>query len=126
VLTCDYSCPYDELTGNTPVTLRFKYDTDKGSITRLWIEEIQLFDYTVNSSGKLLIPSEYDVDGVVKTEWRYFYKDYLTASSEEDIVFSDYSDTPNLNYIPDYPEGNKVGEKIRSITGKNSNRFNWI
>ncbi len=126
ILKVTSSCAYNDLISNTPVTLRFKYSNQTSSITHLWIEEIQFFDYITDASGKLLIPSEYNVDGVVKTEWRYFAEQYLTASSEEDVVFSDYSDTPDLNYIPDYPEGNKVGEKIRSITGKNSNRFNWI
>lgn len=126
ILKVTSSCAYNDLISNTPVTLRFKYSNQTSSITHLWIEEIQFFDYITDASGKLLIPSEYDVDGVVKTEWRYFAEQYLKAPSEEDIVFSDYSDTPNLSYIPDYPEGDKVGEKIRSITGKNSNRFNWI
>lgn len=126
VLTCNESCAYDNLISDTSVTLRFSYSNSNNTVTHLWIEEIQFFDYTVNASGKLLIPSEYDIDGVVKTEWRYFPAEYLAASSEEDVVFSDYSDTPNSDYNPVYPEGNNVGEKIRSITGKNSNRFNWI
>lgn len=122
ILTCSQTCTYDDII-KKGASLRITYS---GDTNYLWIEEASFFEYVKNDQEELLIPSEYDVNGVVKTEWRYFAEQYLTAPSEEGVVFSDYSDTPDLSYIPFYPEGDKVGEKIRSITGKNSNRFNWI
>ena len=127
LLTCNSSCAYDNLiNSSTPVTLRFSYTNSATSVTHLWIEEIQLFDYVLNDNNQLLIPGQYDVNSVVKTEWRYFNESELSKVSEENMIFLESSDESLSSYSPVYPEGEKAGEKIRSIAGKNSNRFNWL
>lgn len=90
-----------------------------------WIQEVEFFEY-IESGNSYIIPGVVDTSGVVKTEWRYFDESQLNVINADDIEYLDYSEEPISTYNPFYGNDDSGAEKVRSISGKNSNRFNWL
>lgn len=91
-----------------------------------WIQEIEFFEY-IESGNTYIVPGVVNTSGVVKTEWRYFDESQLSVINADDIKYLDYSEEPlSTIYDPFYGNDDSDAEKVRSISGKNSNRFNWL
>lgn len=123
VLTCTKSATYD-LISSISSDLRFGFML-KSNAPR-YIETIQLFKYTVNDYDAILYPGSFDTESVVKTEWRYFTEESLNLTDAGRINYISYSENPDSTYTAVYPTDEHANEKVRSISGKNSNRFNWL
>ena len=91
-----------------------------------WIQEIEFFEY-IESGSSYIVPGVVGTSGVVKTEWRYFDESQLNVINADDIEYLDYNEEPlSTIYSPFYGNDDSGAEKVRSISGKNSNRFNWL
>ena len=127
-MTCQVSIPRSKITTSniglfiTPVI-------------SCWIEEFQFFKevYGKDSDGNStrINPGEMDKNSVA-TEVYCYFDSATTVLDEKDIEYlwkatSDWSGSsaPEPQYSID-ADGNYTYEKIRSITGKNSNRFNLL
>ena len=90
-----------------------------------WIQEVEFFEY-IESGNTYIVPGVVNTSGVVKTEWRYFDESQLNVINADDIEYLDYSEEPISTYNSFYGNDDSGAEKVRSISGKNSNRFNWL
>lgn len=104
-----------------------------------WLEEVQFFKAVESADGTRINPGEMDKQSVAREVSRYFLAEQPTSVQKpEDIEFlssgekdkngNDWfgaGDAPIAQYPTD-SDGNFTYEKIRSITGKNSNRFNLL
>ena len=90
----------------------------------VFIEDAQLFPYVPKSNNNLYVPGE-KFDEVIKTIYKY-YKPDPTWSSIDDLVAVDSGEQPITGYEPKYPDGATAFTKVRSISAKESNRYNLI
>lgn len=94
-----------------------------------WIEEIQFFKEEKDAEGNRINPGEIDKQSAAKQVYRYFDPETQIDPDNIEFVYSgDIDVTPN-GYSLVYPKdenGNYTYEKIRNITGKQSNRFNLL
>ena len=90
----------------------------------LYFSDVQLFKYVSvkdeNGNSRPLLPNEIGEAEVVNMY--YYYYQNSNYSSIDDVEFI-YKDTTPADYEPKY---NEKFEKVRSITAKESNRFNLI
>jgi hypothetical protein len=97
-----------------------------------YIQSIQLFRYhkeTIDSNSYILLPNtqginedtnkikDLGIDVEIKTNYFYYHKD------ESGNIIEDYKGEKNDNFIPYWVEN--YG-KLRSITAKETNRFNLL
>ena len=92
----------------------------------VFVEDAQLFPYVLNSNNELCVPGG-NFDEVIKTIYKY-YKPDPTWSSIDDLVVVDSGESPVADYNPKYPDGTGATAftKVRSISAKESNRYNLI
>lgn len=84
-----------------------------------YIEEIQFFKVTYDSSGAVILPNQLDKTGVVNTTYTYF-------SIKNGEPFYLYKGTTDWNQSGIEQQYNDGCAKIRSINIKQSNRFNIL
>ena len=84
-----------------------------------YIEEIQFFKITYDSSGVIILPNQLDKTGVVNTTYTYF-------SIKNGEPFYLYKGTTDWNQSGIEQQYNNGCAKIRSINIKQSNRFNIL
>ena len=97
------------------------------SDTKYYIKDIQFYKYVVGKNNQPIAPDD-PAENLpdVRIETKYHFYDptkNIGKLSEEDYVFSESN--PSL-YEPLFGSGNNKFEKIRSITAKESNRFNLL
>lgn len=117
-MICLNSATWNQLKTNTGIFFLLKTSSNQD----YYIKDVQFYRY-IEKDGSVLEPGDIPE---VRIETRYhFYApaDNLGKIYAEDYVFSD-SD-PN-KYVALYGEGDKEFEKIRSITAKETNRFNLL
>lgn len=87
-----------------------------------WIKEIQFFPLIKDSDGNVMNPGEMAHQSVATSYYHYYNPN---QQAEGDDIKYLYIGTTDLSgtYTPKY---NTNFEKIRSITAKNSNRFNLL
>lgn len=106
------------------------YVTGTGTVELI---DAKLFKKITDEDGRIIVPDlQETTNSIIKTKYYFFPRDLIDNVSPrkifsiKDIEFSDtcYEDEEVYNtYIPEY---SKDYEKIRSITGSKSNRFNLI
>lgn len=92
-----------------------------------YIKDVQFYKYVVGKNNVIIAPDD-PVQNLpdVRVETKYHFYNPLNNRgklSEEDYVFSEPD--PTL-YTPLYGSGENEFEKVRSITAKESNRFNLL
>lgn len=92
-----------------------------------WIKEIQFYQRVEGLNGTVIHLGDLDTESVGQTYYKYFLPND-SYKKEEDIKYLYCGTEENTSYIPCYEESGKYVqfEKIRSITAKNSNRFNIL
>ena len=94
-----------------------------------WIEEIQFFKEERDAEGNRINPGEMDKQSAAKLVYRYFDPETQIDPDNIEFIYSGETDITPGGYFLIYPKdknGNYTYEKIRSITGKQSNRFNLL
>jgi hypothetical protein len=99
---------------------------------KLYIKEMKFFkketvfiDEGAEQETEILIIPEAKPKATVKTVCNYFKKDTkYTDIKDLELVYQDY--VPSDAYRPIYGAGEHAYEKVRSITAKESNRFNLL
>lgn len=96
-----------------------------------WIQEIQFYQKVEGFNGKIIHLGDLDTQSIGTTYYKYFVPD-VSYKEETDIKYLYYG-TEKQSYekvyetiSEDNPNGYVEFEKIRSISGKNSNRFNLL
>ena len=118
---CATSATWEDLSSNIGI---FLYPRSNSNINiDYYIKDIQLYRRISNNNGGYL-----DIGDVpeVRTITNYHFYDpsvNLGKTSAEDYVFADNNKD---NYTPLYGSGENEFEKVRSITAKESNRFNLL
>ena len=103
----------------------------KTSSGNCWIKKIQFYPYVFgqNENGEevRIDPGDLATQGIIQKTYKYYIPaENSTATSEEDIKFL-YVDTIDwAGANAPIPRYNEKFKKIRSITEKNSNRFNLL
>ncbi len=91
-----------------------------------WIEEVQFFPLYLDQNGNRMNPGEMDAQSVATTYYTYYdhtEAEALHITDPKDIVYTYKDTTPDPSMIEVV---NENFEKIRSITAKQSNRFNIL
>ena len=95
----------------------------------LYVKDLEFFkkEEFTNSEGETvyLTPSMETFESYIKEQYKY-YNSASIYTSLEDLNFLKVSDVPDEEYEPVYGEGAEAYEKVRSITAKESNRFNLL
>lgn len=116
--TCTKSIPQKELKN-----VRLKYYRGPEGAT-LWITDFQFFQVLEDANDKIIYPGDFDAESRALVRYYYYYpEDNTKASSIDDIEFSNVLEQPDSRLTPVLNENNA---KIRSITIKQSNRFNIL
>ena len=127
IATCQYSISEEEYKKkNIGIFIKAK------STAPIYIKEMQFYPYKTTDSGTVVKPGD-TIEAVVKEQWCYYSKD-ATYTSEKDLEYLFKGETQptengELVYKPYYGNLNKpeeAYEKVRSITAKESNRFNLL
>lgn len=91
-----------------------------------YIESISLFREKYYN-GNLIEPDDQNLEnissGVITQNYYYFKKEELNKTSAEDIEYELITETPSLLYEKVY---NEKGEKINTVSAKESNYFNIL
>lgn len=126
------SIPRKEITAGYPAIYNSNSSTARPGIfitlPKCWIKEIQLYQRVEGLNGRVIHLGDLDSQSVGKTYYKYFYPND-TYKKEEDIKYIYYGLEKQTQFIEYYGEPNSshvLYEKIRSITAKNSNRFNIL
>lgn len=92
-----------------------------------WIKEIQFYQRVEGLNDTVIHLGDLDTESVGRPYYKYFLPND-SYKKEEDIKYLYCGTEENTSYIPCYEESGKYVqfEKIRSITAKNSNRFNIL
>lgn len=92
-----------------------------------WIKEIQFYQRVEGLNSTVIHLGDLDTESVGQPYYKYFLPND-SYKKEEDIKYLYCGTEENTSYIPCYEESGKYVqfEKIRSITAKNSNRFNIL
>ena len=99
----------------------------------VWIEEAQFFKYVESADGPgdgnitFIVPGNFSTLSPVKKQYNYYDNTIYKSQTRDDIQFL-YQGTTNLDLSTAglTPKLNENYEKIRSITERQSNRFNLI
>lgn len=126
------SIPRKEITAGYPAIYNSNSSTARPGIfitlPKCWIKEIQLYQRVEGLNGQVIHLGDLDSQSVGKTYYKYFYPNDA-YKKEEDIKYIYYGLEKQTQFIEYYGEPNSshvLYEKIRSITAKNSNRFNIL
>lgn len=126
------SIPRKEVTAGYPAIYNSNSSTARPGIfitlPKCWIKEIQLYQRVEGLNGRVIHLGDLDSQSVGKTYYKYFYPNDA-YKKEEDIKYIYYGLEKQTQFIEYYGEPNSshvLYEKIRSITAKNSNRFNIL
>lgn len=126
------SIPRKEITAGYPAIYNSSSSTARPGIfitlPKCWIKEIQLYQRVEGLNGRVIHLGDLDSQSVGKTYYKYFYPNDA-YKKEEDIKYIYYGLEKQIQFIEYYGEQNSshvLYEKIRSITAKNSNRFNIL
>lgn len=126
------SIPRKEITAGYPAIYNSNSSTARPGIfitlPKCWIKEIQLYQRVEGLNGRVIHLGDLDSQSVGKTYYKYFFPND-TYKKEEDIKYVYYGLEKQTQFIEYYGEPNSTHvlyEKIRSITAKNSNRFNIL
>lgn len=126
------SIPRKEITAGYPAIYNSNSSTARPGIfitlPKCWIKEIQLYQRVEGLNGRVIHLGDLDSQSVGKTYYKYFYSNDA-YKKEEDIKYIYYGLEKQTQFIEYYGEPNSSHvpyEKIRSITAKNSNRFNIL
>ena len=99
----------------------------------VWAEEIQFFKYIKNEAGAgsgnrdFIVPGNFASLSPVQIQYNYYDYSVYGAGTKEDVRFIYQGNTDiNLSSYNLIPKLNENYEKIRSITERQSNRFNLI
>ena len=98
------------------------------TLPKCWIKEVQLYQRVEGLNGRIIHLGDLDSQSVGRTYYKYFAPND-TYKKEEDIKYIYYGLEKQTQFIEYYGEPNSshvLYEKIRSITAKNSNRFNIL
>ena len=105
----------------------FLRKTSSGSC---WIKKVQFFPYVVgeNAEGEetRINPGDLDLQAIVNKVYKYYDPAQNTAVSDPENIKYLYVGTEDWTSANLTPKYNENFEKIRSITAKNSNRFNLL
>lgn len=105
-----------------PVGIFFSLDTPDSS-NYYFIQEAQFFPYILDSENKIVFPGD-TPSACVKKKYYYYYPSQNKNVVDADAISYAYiGNDKSPNYTVKY---DKTFEKIRSITEKESNRFNII
>lgn len=126
------SIPRKEVTAGYPAIYNSNSSTARPGIfitlPKCWIKEIQLYQRVEGLNGRVIHLGDLDSQSVGKTYYKYFYPNDA-YKKEEEIKYIYYGLEKQTQFIEYYGEPNSshvLYEKIRSITAKNSNRFNIL
>lgn len=126
------SIPRKEITAGYPAIYNSNSSTARPGIfitlPKCWIKEIQLYQRVEGLNGRVIHLGDLDSQSIGKTYYKYFYPNDA-YKKEEDIKYIYYGLEKQTQFIEYYGEpnsGHVLYEKIRSITAKNSNRFNIL
>lgn len=126
------SIPRKEITAGYPAIYDSNSSTARPGIfitlPKCWIKEIQLYQRVEGLNGRIIHLGDLDSQSVGKTYYKYFFPNDA-YKKEEDIKYIYYGLEKQTQFIEYYGEPNSshvLYEKIRSITAKNSNRFNIL
>lgn len=126
------SIPRKEITAGYPAIYDSNSSTARPGIfitlPKCWIKEIQLYQRVEGLNGRVIHLGDLDSQSVGKTYYKYFFPNEA-YKKEEDIKYIYYGLEKQTQFIEYYGEPNSshvLYEKIRSITVKNSNRFNIL
>ena len=122
-MECLNSATWRELKDTVGVFFSLKV----GSDTKYYIKDVQFYKYIVGKNGVIVAPDD-PVENLpdVRIETKYHFYDPAQNIGKlipEDYIFSE--EDPSL-YTPLYGTGESEFEKVRSITAKESNRFNLL
>lgn len=121
--TCNRALSYEEM-------LRYTLDFVAYGQTGVTVELIdaKLFKYAIGKNGYIIVPDmENTMNSVVKVRYNFFSPQNLNGvTSINNLRLSEvcYSDESALSAYT--PEKDETFEKVRSITGSKSNRFNLL
>lgn len=126
------SIPRKEITAGYPAIYDSNSSTARPGIfitlPKCWIKEIQLYQRVEGLNGRVIYLGDLDSQSVGKTYYKYFFPNDA-YKKEEDVKYIYYGLEKQTQFIEYYGEPNSshvLYEKIRSITAKNSNRFNIL
>ena len=126
------SIPRKEITAGYPAIYDSNSSTARPGIfitlPKCWIKEIQLYQRVEGLNGRVIHLGDLDSQSVGKTYYKYFAPNNA-YKKEEDIKYIYYGLEKQTQFIEYYGEPDSshvLYEKIRSITAKNSNRFNIL
>jgi len=93
-----------------------------------WLEQVEFFPLTMgkNSAGDTvrINPGEMEKQSLAQTAYKYYLANQAVTSAEDlEYLYVGYEDWSSAPLTPIF---NGNFEKIRSITAKNSNRFNLL
>lgn len=120
--TCTKSIPQKELKN-----VRLKYYRGSEGAT-LWLTDFQFFQVLTyedeNNQEKIIYPGDFDAESRAIIRYYYYYPDdNVEATSIDNIEFLRVLENPDTTLKPILNDNNV---KIRSITIKQSNRFNIL
>lgn len=131
-ILCNRSCSRAQLYENN---IQFLFSVPNNSI---WIEEVQFFPEVFgeavsggqSAQGPRINPGDMDVEAVAAVYYKYYnhtvlQKDAYRAAGDISYLYSDREDW-NLDFIQPVLNDNHGFAKIRSITIKESNRYNIL
>lgn len=123
IATANRSVSYTELRSTqNPIGLFFTLSTPDSN-NYYFIQEAQFFPYKLDSEDKIVFPGD-TPSSCVKQKYYYYYPDQNKNVTDIDsITYAYIGNEKSPSYIVKY---DKTFEKIRSITAKESNRFNLI
>ena len=119
---CKYSIPEKDY--KTAKIGIFIQSTNTGPI---YIKEMQFYPYKTVEDGKTVVKPGDTINAVVKEQWCYYDKG-ANYTGEDDLKYL-HKGEASSEYKPYYgPESKpeEAYEKVRSITAKESNRFNLL
>lgn len=126
------SIPRKEITAGYPAIYDSNSSTARPGIfitlPKCWIKEVELYQRVEGLNGRVIHLGDLDSQSVGKTYYKYFFPNDA-YKKEEDIKYIYYGLEKQTQFIEYYGEPNSshvLYEKIRSITAKNSNRFNIL
>ena len=96
------------------------------STNPIYIKDMQFYPLKYDANNEVVEPGKM-INATVKEEWRYYSANAI-YTSEKDLEFL-YKGAENSAYLPFYNTSGKpqeAFEKVRSITAKESNRFNLL
>ena len=126
--TCNRSVSKTELTNwDNKYGIFFAFAQEEGKEVDIFLEDVQIFPYetyTEQNIERLCVPGG-RLFSEVRTKYVY-YEPNTEMTSIDDLVpvYSEYQN--DTNFIQQYNDGADQFTKVRSISAKESNRFNLI